>query len=476
MKKPIQNFSKGWGEVAGIQSPEVIRRFSGISSLDRFSIQDEFMVMNKNITAKEFPTAAVRKGSRSLGSTSGKTNGMMVFKEKELHAITNGNWRKWNGSTWDSLLSGLSATAKPTFTNFKGNFSDFCLLVANGVDTVRKYDGTSVTVLSAPAGLNFICSHDNRVYGAVKNALHYSALRKADDWNTVDQSGQIWIEAGGGEDISCLVAGTGHVVAFTKHSTHELYGTKPANYQLQTISEEIGCVSHQSAKQVGTTLYFLSHDGIYRYAGGAVPKKDFSATVQKIVDRINPEAWDSVVAGTDSDRYYISLPIDGATKPNITLEYDPTTQTWNVWDFGKVPTAYALVKEKMYVGFEESMIVEMGGTLDDGLPIPYKLETKPFNGGSLASDKRLYKLWLVADVPVGATLNVYLSNSDKGEDWTLLKSIVPKSAVQTEPIFIPVTSSFFNKWVRLKIEGVGAVVIHELTRQSRSFRFGMGGV
>lgn len=475
MKTPIQSISKGWGEINGIQAPRIIREFGGINKLDAFSIEDKYVVTNKNISSRDYPTASVREGTTIVGSSSGVTNGLMAWKENELHSIVSGTWRKWNGSSWVNVLTGLNVNAKTSFTNFKGNFSDFRLLVANGIDPVKMYDGTTVTDLTAPAGMNFICSHDNRVYGAVKNALHYSALRKANDWNTVDESGQIWIEAGGGEDISCLVAGTGHVVAFTKHSTHELYGTQPNNYRLQVISEEIGCVSHHSAVMVGAILFFLSHDGLYRYAGGATPKKDYSLPVQYIVDRVNKNAWDKVVAGTDGERYYVSLPIDGATKPNITLEYDPKYQTWNIWDFGYSPTAYTDIKDLMYVGFEESRIVKVEGSTDNGAAIPFLLETKPFTYGSLAADNRLYRLWVVADIPTGATLNVYISNHKDANDWTLVKTITASNELKSTQIFIPVSSSFHHKMVRVKLEGTGAVKIHELTRQERTFRLGIGG-
>ena len=61
---------------------------------------------------------------------------------------------------------------------------------------------------------------------------------------------------------------------------------------------------------------------------------------------MNIKAWDKVVAGTDGERYYISLPLDEATTPTITLEYDPTFETWNIWDFGFVPGVYGRAEKK----------------------------------------------------------------------------------------------------------------------------------
>lgn len=480
MKRPIKQEQKNWNDLPGIQAPKIIRQFLGVNKLDPFSIEETHVVNNKNISTDKYPTASTRKGYVSLSTTTGETTGLGAWKETELHAISNGAWRKWTGSAWTSVATGLNAAARWTFTNFKGNFANVSLLGANGVDPVKVYDGaTLINLANAPVGLNYLVGHENRLYGAVKNSLHYSALRKPTDWNTVDQSGQIEIENNGGENITSVLNGTGKIVVFMAHSMHELYGTGPKNYRLQLISDEIGCVNHSSAVDVGGTLFFLSHDGIYSYGGGAVPKKDFSLPVQTILDRVNPNAWDKVTAGTDSERYYITLPIDGQTTPNITLEYDPKFQTWNVWDFGFVPSAYTRIGEDMYVGSRTGKIVKMGGSSNDGVPIPFSLETKPFTYHSLAANNRLYKLWLVADVPIGSTLNVSINNnysSTSPYHWTLVKTVTPDvTDLTTSRILIPINQSFHHPWVRIKIEGTGPVTIHELSRQERVFRMGIGG-
>lgn len=466
-----------WGEIQGIQSPEIIRQFGGISSGSAFSLNDNIMVKNKNISTKGVPAAKVRSGFIKLGQLTASVTGIGLYKENQLNVISGGIWKRWNESSWSDLESGLNSSAKWSFTSFKGNFSDVALIASNGVDAVKVYDGKTITNLeNAPTGLNFVTSHENRLYGAVKNELHYSALRKPTDWNTVDQSGQIIIENKSGESISCVVGGTGKIVVFLPHSMHELYGTGPINFRLQLITEEIGCVSHQSAVMVGGILFFLSHDGIYRYAGGAIPKKDFSLKVQEIVNRINKSAWSAVVAGTDGERYYISLPLDTATEPSITLEYDPAYDIWNVWDIGHIPTVFGRNQEKMCIGVKEEAVLQMDGMDDAGIATPFMLETKPFSYGSLAAHARLYRLWIVADVPNGATMNIYISNKDRGDtDWSLVKAINADTAIVAMPIYIPVDKSFYANWVRIKIEGQGQVVIHEIARQSKVFRFGIGG-
>jgi hypothetical protein len=480
MKPPIKIKKNNWGEIAGILMPQTLRTFLGISTFDKFSIEENYMVSNKNISTKKFPTASTREGYSLLGSVfsvTGETSGLGTWKDSELQAIISGSWKKWNGATWTTLVSGLNASAKWSFTNFKGNFADVSLIGANGVDPVKVYNGTTVSNLAnAPAGMNYVVGHSNRLYGAVGSTLHYSALRIPTDWNTVDQSGVIIIENNGGEKITSVISGPQKINVFMNHSMHELYGTGPKNYQLQIISDAIGCVSHQSAITIAGTLYFLSHDGLYRYNGGSVPTKEFSLSVQAIIARVNPQAWNKVVAGTDGERYYISLPLDAALTPNITLEYDPMFDTWNIWDFGFIPSAYARIEETMYVGGTVDRVVKMGGTTDFNAPIPYSMETKPFSNASLAAENRLYRLWIVADVPIGSTLIVSISSDDNDNSWTIVRTVSADENVQASSIMVPVTQAFHHKFVRIKLEGVGPVTIHEITRQERTFRMGIGGI
>ena len=121
------------------------------------------------MSSKGVPAAKVRTGFTKLGTLVAPVMGIALYKENQLNVISGGVWKRWNGSSWNDIASGLSNSAKWNFTNFKGNFSDVALIASNGVDAVKVYDGTTITNLeNAPTGLNFVTSHENRLYGAVK--------------------------------------------------------------------------------------------------------------------------------------------------------------------------------------------------------------------------------------------------------------------------------------------------------------------
>lgn len=462
-----------WRPLSGILDPIPLREFKGVSKLDAFSILESYATHAKNLTSKGYPALTVRPGFSNLGSAfAGAIVGLGVWKDAELHAIGGGEWKKWTGSAWSSLFSGLSTTAQWSFCNFKGNFTGINLLGVNG-EVARKYDGTSVTTLAGcPAGARYIDAHDNRVYVAVDYTVKYSALRNAEDWTTVEDAGEIAVETSFGENISGLKAGPGHVVVFLPHAMFELYGTGPINYKLEPVSEKVGCVSNQSALMVGGILYFLAHDGIYRYTGGTAPSKDFALPTQWYVDNINKAYRSKACAGTDGRRYYLALPIGSATEPSHVLEYDPVFGTWYVWELGCYPRAFAFMGEEWYLGDSSGQVRKMGGANDAGTAISWEWISKPFGEKSLAQPKNWYKLWIVVDLPTGSTMNVYLSKKAEGDaDWTLVKSLTAASDIQNAKVIIPVETVANANWVRVKFSGTGPATIYEMTRQERLLPF-----
>ena len=461
-----------WKAIKGMINPVSTREFKGVNKIDTFSISDGQFTSAKNMTASKYPAITVRSGRTNIGASLTATIlGLGVWKDEELHSINNdGDWIKLVDGNWGTSLETGLAVAKPwSFCNFKGNLSTINLIAANGDDVIKRYDGSVVSNLSgAPSGGNFIEQHDNRLYCATGNTVHFSALRKADDWTTVDDSGQIVVETQDGEEISGLKAGPGHLIVFKPHAVFELYGTSPMNYRLTPVSEKIGCVSNASAVMVGSVLYFLSHRGIEKYTGGVAPSNDFCLPVQWYLDNINATNRHNSCAGTDGKNLYMAIPLLTATEPSHVLEYDTTFNVWHVWEMGNYPRVFVGFKEDFYYGDSVGQVHKFGGTTDAGTAISWQAISKPFGSGSLAQRKQWYNLWLVVDLPVGSTLNAYLSADAEGDSsWTLVKTLTAESSIQAARVIIPVNTVANANWIRYKLSGSGPCTIYEVTRQER---------
>lgn len=464
-----------WGALSGLQEPVIIRQFDGINELNSFSIKDSHATRNKNLTTSQYPALSVRKGGTVVSSpTTAEIDGMAV-RGTELHIIAGGTWYRLSG-TWATIKTGLNTTKKWSFVNFQGGFTTNCLIATNGTDAAMKYDGTSVTTLAnAPVGSNFVTTHDNRVYLAEKNVVHYSALRKAEDWNTVDDSGQIVVETADGKDITGLIAGSGRLTVFKQNSIHELFGNNPGNYTMKIVVDNLGCPTGNAAQVVDGVIYFLGNDAVYRYSGGALPASDFSMQVKETLAKINKAASDQSVSWQIGKKYYLAIPTGANTNPDTILEFDVDFNTWNIWSFPFPVTASgAILNDVTYIGSSNGTIYKLDGsaTTDNGTAIAWEWVSKPFTFSSMAAKSRWYRMWVIADIPSGATLNAYVSTDEDGENWTNVKSITSNANVQAKEISIPTTLANNSNWVRIRLEGTGQVVVYEVSRQERIFPYG----
>lgn len=463
-----------WDTLDGVLLPQAVKMWTGVNRLDRFSIEKTFFSDVKNLTSRKYPAASVRPGYSQVGSTfAARILGLGTWKDTELHAISNGSWYRYTGGTWGSALaSSLSTTANWTFCNFKGGFTDYNLLATNGVDAPKKYDGTTISDLSgAPAGGKYVDTHDNRVYMALGNQVYFSALSLAEDWSDTDPfvgAGAVPIETEAGKDIIGLRAGTGHLLAFYPRSTWELYGTGPDDFTMVNIANDIGLLSDQAVANVGGILYWADRYAIHQYRGGARPKRDFSQPVQYYINNLNGANASKACAGTDGQRFYLALPVGDSTEPDTILEYDPEfSGVWYVYE-DISPLNFANAGYSLYWGDSAGKVMQLGGTDDDGSAISWRAVSVPFGSRIGAQNVRWYKLWVIVVLPIGSTCHLYLSGSDEGDsDWTLVKTLTPKSGTQKQKVIIPVGTVADAGWIRFKLEGTGPADIHEFDYQQR---------
>lgn len=459
-----------WQPIRGISDPIPIRKFSGIYKPDDpgFNLPDDLFTEVINFCPDDYPALTTRPGHTLLG-TYGRVLGMGAWKDTELHVIFNdGTWRRLNGDgTWTTLETGLNTSAEWSFCNFKGNLSGINLIGSNGVDAIMRYDGSTVQDLSdAPTGGNYITTQSNRLYCAVGNDVKFSALNEADDWTTVGDAGSIPYSTADGETINGLNAGNQHVTAFKPSSMRELYGTGPSNYEFVPVAADIGVTGNKAIAVKDDILSFTSRDGIFNYAGGIRPKKDFSVAVNAFMVGMNQAAAAKCVAESDGQYLYFGIPYGSATENNRILQYDPIRGNWYTWD-GVAVTQMIRVGASLYFGDTSGRVLKIGGTTDNGTAITATAITKPFTSGSISRKQQWFKIYIVASVSTGSTLSIYVSPKESGESWTLAKTLTAASEMQFQKVLIPTNAIANANAARIKIVARGPVTIHEITRQLR---------
>lgn len=458
--------------------PKVINVFKGVNKLDRFSIGENYAMSTKNLTSDKYPALTMRPGQSILAGAIGtKVLGLGTWKDTDLHAVFNdGTWRRWTGTTWATLASGLSTTAVWTFTNFKGAYADINLIGTNGVDVMRGYDGSAVyTIAGAPSGANYVTQFADRLWCAVGNELKASAYRDAADWTTVtvpEEDTDSWftiVETPDGEQINGIKAGLTKMVITKPSSIHELYGYAPSDYSVRPITYDIGTFNNKCMVVLNGIMYMADSNGIYKYSGGTLPSKAFSTKVQDYIDRIDPTYQETSCLGTDGNKLYLSIPV-AVSAPNTILEYDPIKDTWFEWDnfsalhFAQVGGSFFLGDN---AGKVHHLLHSIGGTTDNGTAISWDWVSRPITAPSAAQLIRWYTAWVTANVSVGSTFNVYLSKLDSGDaDWTLIKTLSASGVLESTPIYLSAQTQAQNaKYIRVKFSGTGTMDLREFTRE-----------
>lgn len=134
-----------------------------------------------------------------------------------------------------------------------------------GVDNANypfKYDGSTFSVLSnAPTdvlGAEHVAEFKNQLFFAKDNALVFTAPYTDSDFSTANGSGVITVP----HRITALIVFREQLIIFSTNQIHRLVGNTLADFQLQPISLDIGCIREDTVQEVGGDIAFLGPDGV----------------------------------------------------------------------------------------------------------------------------------------------------------------------------------------------------------------------
>ena len=438
-----------------------------------FEIADNETSYSRNMDSREYPAASVRPGRSTYATVFSTTNinGIGQRKNTDLHVEDGNTWKYWNPTTtsYTNLTTALTATASAELEDFATGTNRYTILMNSTQKLI--WDGTSTALALGTSNTplsSIFAVHKGRIYIARDNDIKYCALNKTTDWTTANDAGSIDITQAKGVIIGmCEYAD--HVIAFTEHSMHELYGTGPLNYKLVDIEGEVGCISNRSITKVNNRLYWMWYDGIYQYGGGTPVK--VSDAVQDYIKGINFTYKTKIAGGSIGDFLYMAIPY-GATSNNLILKYDTRLNKWYV-ETGSI-IDFVTIGNTLYgvdsAGITWNMRNE-SSTDDAGTPIPWELISKPFTEQSLEGKKTVSDMYLLADVSTGSTaFSVGYSTNTTNNDsttFTALTTISGSSNTQNTRIQVPYNQLQNTNWYRLRIAGTGQATIHYLQKNIR---------
>ena len=264
-----------------------------------------------------------------------------------------------------------SATAIVTGPDWGGTLPNLITTVAGGAVTgVTVVDGGSgyssqptvtiigdgagatatATVSAPPLNLRLLINTGNRLFGvgsgSNRNTLYASDILDASVW---DLTNSIVVNADDGDEITAIVQYyQSRIMVFKKRRIFQVTippdATTAADWTVELISNNTGCVAEQSAVQVNSDIFFLSDDGIRSLVRSAAD--DFtsiglplSEPIKDVIQEINVAKIGIATAHFYDNRYFLAIPTGSNDFNDTIIVYNTTlgafegTWTPNVMQF-----------------------------------------------------------------------------------------------------------------------------------------------
>ena len=223
--------------------------------------------------------------------------------EKVFEAGTTGSWTQ--------IDSGRTNAKRYTFDRYNLSGTEY-IVWADGANYATKYDGTTVTDLNstgAPANPKFVKHFKNALFFAGMSSspeeVVFTAPYTDDDFTVANGAGSIRVDS----KVTALFPFRNELFIFAEERIYKLIGNTVADFVLQPVTRDIGCLNGFTVQEVAGEIIFLGRDGLRTVAGTAkindVELGTISKPIQKLFEGVTDvDEFDSVVI-PDKTQYRI---------------------------------------------------------------------------------------------------------------------------------------------------------------------------
>lgn len=308
----------------------------------------------------------------------------------------------------------------------------------DGVNYAYKWDGTTMTVLTgtvaspAPSNPTFGCEFEGYLvvggFSSNYGAIAWCAPLSDIDWVPADGAAEVVI----GDTTTWLKEWRQQLIIFSKNSIHRMVPNSlnitgvspPPPFQIQPITDRIGCFEGRTVKEINGDLVFLAPDGIRTISGtfniGDTEIGSISRPIQSIVSSINPNQTPchSLVIHKKT-QYRLFYPSTG-----------PASQSFGImgsvrrfrdghegWEWGQIQGIQPSCCDSQYLadgkeypvhgGLDGYVYLEEQGNTFNGSPINEIYTTVPLELGDIGLRKAIQRITIyVTTVNEAANLNL----------------------------------------------------------------------
>lgn len=222
---------------------------------------------SKILGYEKFSSTAVPGSGNILGVKVASSN-TVITARKNASNVT--EYHYGVGAAWTSLgsMTALGGNIRHTEVNFDGTrkfiFVDgvnypavieFPIDVGTPSNSFTEFTSSNSADLE---GASNVILFKTTVFFAKNNLLYFSAPSDETDYSAANGAGSINV----GEEITGLSVFREQLIVFTKNTIKRIVGSTISDFQMQPITERIGCVDGDTIQEVGGDIMYLADDGI----------------------------------------------------------------------------------------------------------------------------------------------------------------------------------------------------------------------
>jgi hypothetical protein len=398
------------------------------AAIDSSLIPQNTLEMALNMSFDTIGAVKLRSGLTLLGSQI--SNGVPILGMANYRNNAGTNYKalakagtvvySYDGSSWNSVRTGLTSTSKARFTNFV----DYTFMV-NGAEGCATYGGSgnfgSVNVASLPGG-NYIENFRSRIWVAEDSTdkVYYSDVVTTSSTITGGTE-YIQVSPQDGEKLRGLKRHPRALLVFKENHIYRIFSvnsTDPDPYinrgtysQESIIESKSGLFYHHPP----TGFIQFNFDG---------NQQEISRPIIDFIKAIPRSYWDNVCGWEDEDHLYWSvgdLTVGGVAFANVVCRFTLSTQIWAIYSYGSEIRSAGIYDDGtnyyQLVGDDDGNVLKFDtGTTDNGTTITFDLQTHWIYFTNLkTSAKTISEIATLCENSGGATIQYRL---DTTATWT----------------------------------------------------------
>ena len=224
---------------------------------------------------------------------------------------------------WTKIDEARTSANAYTFTKYNFTGTDM-IAIADGQNYAASYDGTTFTLLNgstgsgsgtAPTATESIFAFRNHMFFAKSSSeeLVFSSPFAENDFTPANGAGSIRVN----DKIIGLMVFRERLFIFCKDSIYSLSGNSVADFVVEPVTRDIGCLDKFSIQEIGGDLIYLAPDGLRTIAGTDRIDDVELGTVSKVIqERIDEIGFDNItsVVIREKSQYRLFYPVTAGTE------------------------------------------------------------------------------------------------------------------------------------------------------------------